>query len=157
MVRTVYGKTLEQNVMKTAAEIGSQVRQAFAGKTAKFRPCAYFDDRLDCIRVLSRDCSVLETRINEVLTILEDNYYPESGQERYVGFTIKGARHFCQQHNLSTSTAVDISELLDALLATFPEPAVQVFVDLFARPLVKREKIKKVNVSAGSPHMLQPV
>jgi hypothetical protein len=139
--------------MKTAEEIEAQVRQAFGRKSAKFRPCAYFDDRLDCIRVISRDCSVLETRINGVVTILEDNYYPESGGERYVGFTIKGARHFCQQHGLDTAKAVDLSKLLDALLVAFPEPAVQLFVDLFARPLVKKEKIKTVNLSAAT---LQP-
>jgi hypothetical protein len=139
--------------MKTPEEVGAHVREAFGGKSTKFRPCAFFDDRLDCIRVISRDCSVLETRINEVVTILEDNYYPESGQERYVGFTIKGARHFCQQHGLDTSKAVDLSKLLDALLVTFPEPAVQMFVDLFARPLVKKEKIKAVSLSGAA---LQP-
>lgn len=123
------------------------VKGTFSGKLPKFRACAYYDDRLDCIRVVARDCSVLETRINKVLTVLEDNYYEESGK-RYVGFTVKGARHFCNEHGMNTSMPVSITKLLDALLATFPEPEVQMFVDLFARPLVKKERLNNVNVDA---------
>ena len=81
--------------MNRLDKIASNVRSAFESRGSDFRPCAYFDDRLDCIRVVIKDCSVLETRINPVLTLLEDNYYAESkGSPRYVGFTIKGASHF---------------------------------------------------------------
>jgi hypothetical protein len=134
-------------------DLGTLVKAHISGKPQKFRPCAYFDDRLDCIRVLARDCSILETRINKVLTVLEDNYYQDTAK-RYVGFTVKGARHFCHEHGLDTSMPIDISKLLDAILATFPEPEVQMFVDLFARPLVKKEKLKKVDVP---PSTTQPV
>jgi hypothetical protein len=133
-------------------ELGTLVRNTLGGKPTKFRPCAYFDERLDCIRVLARDCSVFETRLNKVLTVLEDNYYPATGA-KYVGFTIKGARYFCEQHKLDISTPVEISKLLDALLTTFPEPVVQIFVDGVARPLVDKEKIKKVDITG---RQLQP-
>jgi len=129
------------------------VRNSFEGKLPRFRPCAYYDDRLDCIRVVARDCSVLETRINPVLTVLEDNYY-DAPNKRYIGFTVKGARHFCNEHGISTSTPVDLSKLLDAILRTFPEPSVQIFVNLFAQPLVKKEKIGKV---ALTPDPVEPV
>jgi hypothetical protein len=137
--------------MKTPEEIAAHVREAFAGKPGRFRPCEFFDDRLDCIRVIARDCSVLETRVNQFITVLEDNYYPESGEKRYVGFTIKGARHFCQEHNFDLSTPIDMSALLDAILASFPEVAVELFVNAIARPLVKEEKIKWVDVSGALP------
>lgn len=131
--------------MKTAEQIGDQIRDAFRGKSTKFRPCAFFDDRMDCIRVVTRDCSILETRINKHLTLLEDNY-PESDEKRYIGFTIKGARHFCQEHGIDLSVPVDISRLLDVILATSPEPAVQMSIRLVAKPLMKKEKIKRVDV-----------
>ena len=83
--------------MKTQDEIQALVREAFAGEVTRFRPCAFFDERLDCIRVVARDCSVLEERINDRVTVLLDNYYPGMGRKQYVGFTIKGAKHFCQQ------------------------------------------------------------
>jgi hypothetical protein len=140
--------------MKTPEEIAAQVKEAFGGKVGRFRPCAFFDDRLDCIRVIARDCSVLETRVNQYITVLEDNYYPESGEQRYVGFTIKGARHFCQQHNFDLSAPIEMSALLDAILASFPEVAVDFFVNLIARPLVEQEKIKRVDVSGALPQPL---
>jgi len=136
--------------MKTQEELAEQVRAAFSGKLGKFRPCAFFDDRLDCIRVITRDCSILETRINECITVLEDNY-PESGEKRYVGFTIKGARHFCREHNFNLATPIEMSALLDAILASFPDVAVELFVNAIARPLVKKEKIKRIDVSRALP------
>jgi hypothetical protein len=140
--------------MKTPEQIATQVREAFGGKPGKFRPCAFFDDRLDCIRVIARDCSILETRINQYITVLEDNYYPESGSEPYVGFTIKGARHFCREHGLSLSAPIRMSSLLDAILAGFPEPVVQLFVKGVARPLVEEKKIKQVEVAGAQPQPL---
>jgi hypothetical protein len=142
--------------MKTSEQIGAQVRGAFAGASGEFRPCAFFDDRLDCIRVVARDCSVLETRINQSLTVLEDNYYQESDRKQYVGFTIKGARHFCYEHGFDLNSPIDISKLLDAILKAFPELAVELFVNGIARPLVKEGKIERVEVSGISGPILQP-
>jgi hypothetical protein len=135
--------------MTTAEQIGEQIRKAFHGKSTRFRPCAYFDEGLDCIRVIARDCSILETRINPYLTILEDNY-EESEEKRYVGFTVKGARYFCQQHGFDLSAPINISQLLDAMLANFPEPAVQMSIRLVARPLIKKEKIVQVDIPPAS-------
>jgi hypothetical protein len=137
--------------MKTVDQIAAQVKGAFGGKVGKFHPCAFFDDRLDCIRVIARDCSVLETRINKFITVLEDNYYAESKQKQYVGFTVKGARYFCQQHGIDLSTPIEMSALLDAIVRAFPEVAVQLFVNAIARPLVKAERIKRVEVSGTLP------
>jgi hypothetical protein len=138
--------------MKTAEHIGEQVHKAFLGKSTKFRPCAYFDEPLDCVRVIARDCSFLETRINKYITVLEDNY-AEAEEKRYVGFTVKGARHFCQEHGIDLSVPVDMSRLLDVLLASFPEPAVQMSIRLVAKPLIKKENIKKVAIP---PLIVQP-
>jgi hypothetical protein len=137
--------------MKTAEDITARVKEAFGGKPTRFRSCAFFDDRLDCIRVIARDCSVLETRVNQFITILEDNYYAESEDRQYVGFTVKGARYFCKQHNLDLSYPIEMSALLDAILASSPEVAIQLFVNAIARPLVKEEKIKRVDVSGALP------
>lgn len=144
------------NTMKTEEEISALVRSVLAADSGVFRACAFFDDRLDCIRVIARDCSVLETRINETLTVLEDNYYFESGKNKYVGFTIKGARYFCQQHGFDLSTPIEVSKLLDAIMSAFPDKMVELVIDGIARPLVKDEKIERVEVSRGSGPVLQP-
>jgi len=142
--------------MRSEEEIATLVRSSFADKDGKFHPCAFFDNRLDCIRVIARDCSFLETRINETLTVLEDNYYPELGHRKYIGFTVKEARYFCKQHSFDLKTPISVSALLDALLATFPDKMVEMFIDGIARPLVKEEKIEKVEVEDRSGPLLQP-
>jgi hypothetical protein len=136
--------------MKTSAEIAEQVRLAVGGKFSRFHPCAYFDESLDCIRVIARDCSILETRINEYITVLEDNY-EGSDDKKYVGFTVKGARHFCQEHGIDLNAPVSIGNVLDTILANSPEPAVQMTIRLVARPLLKRERIKVVTIPPGPP------
>lgn len=130
--------------MKKPGEVTALVREAFAGSTGEFRPCIVFDERLDCIRVVVRDCSVTETRINELITILEDNYYPASGgNRRYVGFTVKGARHFCQSQGLNIATPVKLSAIFDKILAVSPEPVVQMAIDGIARPLMEDQKLEE--------------
>lgn len=136
--------------MRTADGIRALVRETFAGASAGFRPCAFFDDRLDCIRVIARDCSVLEIRLNPNLTVLQDNYYPQFGGKQYVGFTVKGARHFCNEHGLSMGAPINVSDLLDAILKAFPDVAVELFVNAIARPLVQEENIERVDVSGAS-------
>ena len=137
--------------MKTTEEIAVQVREALAEYGGEFRPCAFFDVRLDCIRVVVRDCSILETRINEALTVLEDNYYQESGKRRYVGFTIKGAAYFCKHHGFDLSVPVNIGKLLDAILTSFPSKMAELAVDGIARPLAEEERIEKVDLSGALP------
>jgi hypothetical protein len=138
--------------MKTANEVGIQVRAALAD-SGDFRACVFFDVRLDCIRVIARDCSVLETRINEALTVLEDNYYHESGKKRYVGFTIKGAAHFCKEHGFDIAVPVNISQLLDVILAAFPGKMAELAVDGIARPLVEEQQIGPVDLSGALPQV----
>jgi len=125
-------------------EITTLMRDALSGSSATFRPCAFFDDRLDCIRVITKDCSVLEERINDRITILLDLYPPPAGRKECVGFTLKGAYHLCQQHQWDPSRPVKMSQLLDAILASVPEKAVKVFIELVARPLVEDKMIDQV-------------
>jgi hypothetical protein len=53
--------------MNNAAEIDDFVTASFREAINEFRPCAFFDDRLDCIRVIARDCSTREDRISDSL------------------------------------------------------------------------------------------
>ena len=143
--------------MKTSEEeITVLVKVAFAGASGQFRPGAFFDDRLDCIRVIAKDCSFMETRIDEHLTVLEDNYADENDPTPYVGFTIKGARHFCHDNGFSLDAPIQVSALLDAVLKSFPGVLVEVFVNGIARPLVKTKRIDQVEVWGVPGPLLQP-
>ena len=132
---------MDQTQEITPDTLGDLVRNAFGGNPGEFRPCAYFDEPLDCIRVIVRDCSVTEWRVSRQLTVLEDNYPNESvGRDLYVGFTIKGARHFCQQHGIDLTVPVKLSQLLDRILAESSEGAVRVTINKIAKPLVENTK-----------------
>lgn len=117
-------------------EITTLVKAVLAGEPGTFRPCAFFDERLDCIRVITKDCSVLEERIGNRVTILYDLHSPRR-RKQCVGFTLKGAYHLCQQHGWDPVRPIKMSQFLDAILASVPEKAVKVFIELVAKPMVE--------------------
>jgi len=135
--------------MHSQDELATAIRRIFPAEV-DFHPCAFFDGRLDCIRVLTRDCSVTEERVNDWLTVLVDNY-PAPGVTRFVGFTIKGVRHFCQEYGLrKPSGPIRLGALLDALIARSPDAVVEIVVNQFARPLIEKEKIDEVELTAAA-------
>ena len=129
--------------MNKTEELRMLVKDTFASESGEFRACAIFDEPLDCIRVFARDCSFTEIRIDDRITVLEDNYCPVGGK-KYVGFTIKGARHFCQSLGFRLSAPIQMTDLLNAILDATPDPVVRVVVDGIVRPLVEGENIKEV-------------
>jgi hypothetical protein len=135
--------------MKRLDYIEEQVKQALSGEAQSFRACAFFDDRLDCIRVITKDCSVFEERLGDRITILLNMYDPQPGKRELVGFTLKGARHLCNQHGWSTAAPIQMSKLLDGIMASFPEKVVQVFIEWVAKPLVENQQIDQVEMPAG--------
>jgi len=135
---------MEQTTMKPEEQLGAILAKDFAGRSSGgFRPCAMFQERLDAIRVLVRDCGVTATRVNEVITVLEDTHYrPGMGVERYVGFMIKGVHHFCETNGIDTAGPVKIAQILDAVLKSFPaQRDVEYVIDGIARRFVKETEI----------------
>ena len=128
--------------------VQKNVDELFRGVFEKFNPVAYYDENLDCVRVLVRDCSITETRINENLTLLEDNY-PEKGEARYVGFSIKGAKHFCIKNGLPTTGPITVSGILTAMLDQHPETVVDIAVSI-ALPILEESDIDKIEFSEAA-------
>jgi hypothetical protein len=139
--------------MITPEKIELLVKKSLDGESGEFRACAFFDDSLDCIRVVARDCSVTEIRVNPIITVLEANY-PKG--RKCVGFTIKGARHLCQTYGLNPSAPIKISLLLDAILSACPDVMAEAFVDHVARPLIRDEGIEQVELGQVSELTPQP-
>lgn len=113
----------------------------------EFKPLAYYDESLDCIRVEVRDCSVTEWRLSELITVLEDNY-PEQDQSRFVGFTLKGVKHLFVSVELPTSGVLRITDLLDKIVKKYPNEVMKLFEDQY-RPLLAllRDIELKVNLA----------
>lgn len=142
---------MEQKIMKLDNEdkaVQKNVDELFGRIFEGFKPVAYYDENLDCVRVLVRDCSITETRINENLTLLEDNY-PEKRQARYVGFTIKGAKHFCIKNGLTTAGPITVSEILTAMVDHNPEIVVDIAVSI-ALPILEESDIDKIEFSEAA-------
>ncbi|HXK40072.1 MAG TPA: hypothetical protein VJ837_04540 [Candidatus Paceibacterota bacterium] len=121
------------------------VRSVRAG-SGKFKPFAVFDEQLDCIRVVWRDCSANEIRVSKLITILEDNY-PESGKPECVGVTIKGVAHICETSGISPDAPWKLADLLDAV-AKMDKPVGRYTLERDVRPNVEEYHLDEVEVPA---------
>lgn len=111
-----------------------------------FRPYAVFDEQLDCIRVVTYDCSANEIRVNELLTILEPNY-PGHGVPDLVGFTIKGVAHICEAQGIPADAPWKLADFIDAIVKA--SPIVRFTVDRHVRPLVAQTRLEDVEKVAA--------
>ena len=84
-----------------------------------FRPVAYYDKHMDCIRVLTHDRSVTEHRIDGFFTVHECNHRGPL-DPIYVGFTIKGVRHIFQEIGLPLEGVYKLADLIDRLVRYRP-------------------------------------
>jgi hypothetical protein len=86
---------------------------------SEFRPVAYFDKHMDCIRVTTHDRSVTEHRINEFYTIYENNN-PGSFDPKYIGFTIKGIRALFNEIGIPLEGSYKLADVIDRLVKHRP-------------------------------------
>jgi hypothetical protein len=110
--------------------------------STQFQPCAVFDVHLDCIRVLTRNASVREVRVDGDLTVFRENF-PSGFGSSIVGFSLKGVNHLMHELGFDSGKAYKLSELLDAIVKLRPTTTMSVILDLF-RDLgdVKETEIK---------------
>ena len=96
----------------------------------EFRPLAYYDKHLDCIRVQIKDCSFVEDRENSLFTLWHENHTKLSD---CIGFSIKGVMHFYKSLGLSDSEPVRLAEFLDAMLKLYPEQSIYSVINLIQK------------------------
>jgi hypothetical protein len=106
------------------------------GRLAEFKPFAYYDKHLDCIRVQLRDCSVREERKNKIFTVLRSNH---DNAGAFVGCNIKGVRHVFDKIGMEMKGVVTLTILLDAIAKYFPEASVATTVANISRGLETSE------------------
>ena len=118
----------EPNPTEEQIRMGDLVRSHFPGGKVEFSPFALYPDTLDRIWVLTRDCSHTEVPVNEILTLMIDNYPAsrEVQEDPCIGFAIESAYAVCKSLNLINGEFVDLHEVLSALLVQFPRSAVEI-------------------------------
>jgi hypothetical protein len=89
---------------------------------ASFRPLAYYDKHLDCIRIQVKDCSFTEVRLNRFFTLWYENHV---AKKRTVGFTIKGVKHLFVTLGLPKSGPIVVAQIIDGILKLYPEKKTQ--------------------------------
>jgi hypothetical protein len=104
---------------------------------AEFRPFAYYDKHLDCIRVQVLDCSFKEDRKNRIITVLTANH---SEQDSFAGFNIKGVRYLFEQLKLPATGIYKMTELIDKMVQFFPDAAIKQVRETF-RPILRDEDL----------------
>lgn len=87
---------------------------------SEFRPFAYYDKHLDCIRVQLLDCSFKEERKHKIITVLSANH---TEQNTFAGFNIKGVRFVFEQMKLPATGVYKLTDLIDKLVKYFPDAA----------------------------------
>lgn len=96
---------------------------------AEFRPIAYFDKHMDCIRVLTHDRSITEHRISEFFTVFEPNHRTEF-DPKYVGFTIKGVQQLFHDAGIPLEGTYKLVDIIDKLIKNRPGSVVSAMIDL---------------------------
>ena len=97
--------------------------------TATFCPFAYYDKHLDCIRVRIKDCSMIETRMNHIFTIVTDLHSPE--QKDPVGFNIKGIRYLFEELSLPKAGVIRLTSIIDKIVKIYPDGAAKIVCKTF--------------------------
>lgn len=110
---------------------------ASLGGGAEFRPFAYYDKHLDCIRVQLLDCSFKEERKNKIITVLSANH---TEQNFFAGFNIKGVRYIFEKMGLSAVGVYKLTDLVDLLVKFYPDAAIKHVQDVF-RPILREQDL----------------
>lgn len=111
--------------------------QSLEGGDGDFRPFAYYDKHLDCIRVQVTDCSFKEERKNRIITVLTANHVE---QNSFVGFNIKGVKYLFEEMGLPVSGVIKLTDLIDKLVQFFPDAAVKHVQEAF-RPILTEQDL----------------
>ncbi|MEL7211046.1 MAG: hypothetical protein AAGK92_00195 [Pseudomonadota bacterium] len=111
-----------------------------------FRPHAIFDVHLDCIRVLTRDTSFCEIRVDPFITVFRDNS-PLPGGSHYVGFALKGINHLLNELGLDINASYTLADIVDAIVRHRPASTMAIVLDLYKSNLADDVRESTVDLS----------
>jgi len=117
---------------------GKHVKDWLSGE---FRAFAVFDEPLDCIRVVTKDCSAKEVRISPLITVLEANYPQIPGESQIVGVTFKGIAHLCETHHFPSDAPWKLADIMDAMVKD-SKPSDRLWLKNVIEPLIQRNELE---------------
>lgn len=100
---------------------------------AGFRPIAYFDKHMDCIRVFTHDRSVTEHRINKFFTLCENNFPSGPCDPQYIGFVIKGVKQLFSELGLPLDRTHQLADVIDRVVKHKPGSVMSITMQLILK------------------------
>lgn len=94
-----------------------------------FKPVAYYDKHMDCIRVVTHDRSVTEVRVDDHFTLHRSNGSDPFGP-KFVGFTMKGVAHVFDEVGLPRDRALRVAQIVDAIVKHSPGSSMAALAEL---------------------------
>lgn len=116
----------------------------------QFKPFAYYDKHLDCIRVRIKDCSVVEERLSRIFTILKAAHPIEGGGDLLVGFNIKGVRYLFEQVGLPHEGVFKLADIIGEIVKVYPDTFVKKVREEFIAILEDNEISVKVDMDKAA-------
>jgi hypothetical protein len=89
----------------------------------EFKPFAFFDEHMDCIRVVTLDRSVTEQRIDDFLTLYKTNH-PSHFDPQVCGFCLKGIRHLFTELGIAAGAELRLADLIDRIVKARPQSTI---------------------------------
>jgi hypothetical protein len=85
-----------------------------------FKPFAFYDSFMDCIRVMILDRSITEERVDDFLTIYQTNH-PTPFDAKHCGFCLKGIRHWFDELGLEEGAELLLADLINRIVEKNPQ------------------------------------
>jgi hypothetical protein len=108
LATTPSGGKIELGYLPSGVELGN------------FKPFAFFDPHMDCIRVVTLDRSVTEDRKDDFLTLYKTNH-PTHFDSRVCGFCLKGIRHLFDEFEIEAGAELKLADLIDRIVKARPQ------------------------------------
>ena len=105
---------------------------------AEFKPFAFYDADMDCIRVQILNRSVTEERIDDFLTLYRTNHATPF-DVGHCGFCLKGIRHWFDELNIERGAEILLADLIDRIVKRNPQSTIAKILAAFPSDEIRVE------------------
>ncbi len=133
---TVSAQEIKAKIIDLAAEASVDASVDVSVEIGVFKPYAKYDKQMDCIRVRLDNIAFREERVNKLLTLQYPLY---SGDDKGVGFILKGVNHIYKTAGLDETQAYTLAQILDFAVSIFPDQSFNMVREQFGHSIDQPE------------------
>lgn len=126
------------------------LKEFMADNLKEFHPFAIYNESLDEVFVLLKDCSYTEKRTKYGMIEILENNHPEEGEHPFVGLIISGLSRFTKAKNRADlSGDQSVVSIVKIIFEHMPSPDLQDLLGSNGKEII--EILKKENLSVQLP------